>query len=156
MLGDYMTARLPGSFSVAALVFNNILDPRGISAQLSLFENAARHLEPDGCFVVEAFVLDDEARSGTWNVVPRYVGETHVEFQLARFDVDTNCLERKLVHLRADGMECVSVKDRYASPGELDVMAHVNGMRRIARYGDWSRRPFTSHSRRHVTVYELT
>jgi SAM-dependent methyltransferase len=154
--GDYMTARVPGTFSVAAIVFNNILDPRGLPAQLELFRNAARHLEPGGCFVVEAFVLDDDARSGAWNVTPRYVGDTHVEFQLARFDVETNRLDRTLVHLRAEGMEFVSVKDSYAAPGELDVMAHVSGLRRAARYGDWTRQPFTAHSRRHVTVYELT
>lgn len=154
-IGDYMTTRVAGTFSVVALVFNNILDPRGLPAQLALFANAARHLEPGGCFVVESFVLDDAARNGAWNVIPRYVGKSHVEFQFARFDVDTNQLERTLVHLRPDGMEFVSVSDTYAAPGELDVMAHVNGMRRIARYGDWSRAPFTAHSRRHITVYEL-
>jgi SAM-dependent methyltransferase len=154
-IGDYTTTRVPGSFSVVALVFNNVLDPRGLTAQLALFQNAACHLEPGGCFVVEAFVLNDEARNGAWNVSPRYVGESHVEFQLARFDVNTNRLERTLVHLRPEGLELVTVKDSYAAPGELDVMAHVNGMKRIARYGDWERQPFTANSRRHVTVYEL-
>jgi hypothetical protein len=28
-------------------------------------------------------------------------------------------------------------------------------MKRIARWGGWSREPFTSQSRRHITVYEL-
>jgi SAM-dependent methyltransferase len=154
--GDYLTTRVPGAFSVAAIVFNNILDPRGLTAQLGLFANAARHLEPGGCFVVEAFVLDEDARSGAWNVSPRYVGEAHVEFQLARFDIDTNRLERTLVHLRPEGMDFVSVKDTYAAPGELDVMAHVSGMRRVARFSTWDRKPFTAHSRRHIAVYELT
>ena len=154
-IGDYVDTRVRGSFSVVALVFNNVLDPRGLPAQLDLFRNAARHLDPGGCFVVEAFVLDDDARSGAWNVVPRFVGDTHVEFQLARFDVDTNRLERTLVHLRPEGMDFVAVRDSYAAPGELDVMAHVNGMRRIARYGDWARTPFSARSRRHVTIYEL-
>ncbi len=154
-IGDYTTARVEGSFSVVALVLNCILDDRGLSAQLAVFENAARHLEPAGCFVIEAFVLDDYARSGAWTVSPRYVGEAHVEFQLARFDLDTNRLERTLVHLRPEGLDFVTVKDSYASPGELDVMAHVNGMKRIARYGSWSRDPFTAHSPRHISVYEL-
>lgn len=154
-VGDFTTARVPGTFSVVALVFNSILDERGLAAQLAVFQNAARHLEPGGCFVIEAFVLDDAARSGAWNVIPRYVGETHVEFQLSRFDIDTNCVERTLVHLRPGGTEFVSVKDAYAAPGELDVMAYVNEMRRIARYGDWSREPFTANSHRHITVYEL-
>lgn len=154
-IGDYVDARAPGAFSVVAIVFNNVLDPRGVAAQLELFGNAARHLEPRGCFVIEAFVLDDEARSGAWDVRPRYVGAEHVEFQLARFDVETNRLERTLVHLRPEGTEFVTVKDAYAAPGELDVMAHVHGMRRVARYSSWAREPFTARSRRHISVYEI-
>src|SRR4051794_13218884 len=154
-VGDYIDARAPGRFSVVAIVFNNVLDSRGLEGQLALFANAARHLEPGGCFVIEAFVLDDEARSGAWEVRPRYVGADHVEFQLARFDVETSRLERTLLHLRPGGMEFVTVKDVYAAPGEFDVMAHVHGMRRIARYGSWTREQFTAHSRRHITVYEL-
>jgi SAM-dependent methyltransferase len=153
-MGDYVSTRVGGSFAVVALVFNNILDPRGTSAQLALFQNAARHLAPGGCFVVEAFVLDDKARDGNWTVLPRYVGSDHVELQMARYDIETSALERTFVHLRPEGAEFVTVRDAYASPGELDVMAHVNGMTRIARYADWSCAPFTSHSLRHVSVYE--
>ena len=68
--------------------------------------------------------------------------------------METNLLERTLVHLRPEGMEFVTVKDVYAAPGEFDVMAHVHGLRRIARYGSWAREPFAAHSRRHITIYE--
>jgi SAM-dependent methyltransferase len=156
VIGDYATTRVGGSFSVVALVFNNILDPRGLQTQLALFENAARHLSPGGCFVIEAFVLGDDARDGRWTISPRYVGDDHVELELARFDIETGTLERTLVHLRAGGPEFVSVRDVYAGPGELDVMAHVNGMTRIARYSTWDRDPFTANSRRHISVYELS
>jgi SAM-dependent methyltransferase len=152
-IGDYVSTQIVGAFSVVALVFNNILDPRGLSAQLALFENAARHLAPGGCFVIEAFVLSDEAREGTWTMSPRYVGEDHVELQLSRFDIETNTLERTLMHLTPEGPQFVSVRDAYAGPGELDVMAHVNELTRIARFSSWSRAPFTAHSRRHISVY---
>lgn len=154
-VGDFASARVPRAFSVVALVFNTILDERGLSAQLAVFENAARHLEPGGCFVVEALVLDDEARDGDWTITPRYVGADHVELQLSRFDIETSTLERTLVHLRPEGPQFVSVRDAYASPGQLDVMAHVKGMTRIARYSSWTRDPFTSRSRRHISVYQL-
>jgi SAM-dependent methyltransferase len=154
-IGDFVSTRVAGSFAVVALVFNNILDPRGRAAQLALFENAARHLVPGGYFVVEAFVLGADAMDGNWSVSPRYVGADHVELQLVRYDIDTSVVERTLVHLLPDGPFFVSVRDSYATPGELDVMAHVHGMRRIARYSDWSRAPFTAHSRRHISVYEL-
>jgi SAM-dependent methyltransferase len=153
-VGDYVSTRVPGCFGVVALVFNNVLDPRGIPAQLALFENAAHHLAAGGFFVVEAFVLDDKARDGSWTVLPRFVGEDHVELEMVRFDVETSTLERTLVHLTPEGAQFFSVRDAYASPGELDVMAHVNGMTRVERYSSWSRDPFTAASRRHITVYQ--
>lgn len=153
-LGDYITTRLNRRFGVVAIVFNNILDPRGLSAQLALFESAAQHLDPGGFFVVEAFVLPESLRDGSWSVAPRYVHGDHVELQLQRFDLDTNELERTFVHLRADGTELMSVRDVYSSPGELDVMGFVNGLHRVARYSAWDRSPFTATSRRHITIYE--
>jgi SAM-dependent methyltransferase len=154
-VGDYVSTRVSRLFSVVALVFNNVLDPRGLPAQLALFENAARHLTPGGFFVIEAFVLSDAARSGDWSVAPRYVGIEHAELQMMRFDIETSTIERTLVHLRPQGAQFIEVRDAYAGPGELDVMAHVHGMSRVARYASWDRAPYTAFSRRHVTVYEL-
>jgi SAM-dependent methyltransferase len=153
-LGDFACTRIGGQFAVVALVFNTILDERGLPSQLGTFENAARHLPPGGFFVVEAFVLSDAARDGRWTVSPRYVGADHVELQMARFDIETGIVERTLVHLLPDGAQFVTVKDVYAGPGELDVMAHVHGMRRIERYASWTREPFTAHSPRHISVYQ--
>jgi SAM-dependent methyltransferase len=155
VVGDYRDAVVPGLFSLVVLALNGILDPRGRHAQLDIFRNAARHLAPGGCFVVEAWVMTDEQRNGDWSVVPRYVGDQHVELQLARYNIDTNTIERTLVHLRPDGLRFVTVTDTYASPGELDVMADVSGFDRRARYGSWSRPDFTATSRSHVSVYQL-
>jgi hypothetical protein len=47
---------------VVALLFNGIFDPRGPEVQLDIFRNAACHLDPGGCFVVEGFVLCIAAR----------------------------------------------------------------------------------------------
>jgi SAM-dependent methyltransferase len=155
VVGDYRTAEVPGAFSVVALVFNNILDPRGRPAQLDIFRNAGRHLEAGGCFVIEAFVLNDAQRSGEWSVIPRYVASTHVELQLARYDVATNRVERTFVHLRPEGLDFASVSDAYASPGELDVMAEATGFELSSRFATWSGEAFTAASARHVSVYEL-
>lgn len=43
---------------------------------------------------------------------------------------------------------------RYAWPSELDLMARLAGLRLRDRFSDWSRSPFTSASRNHVSVYE--
>lgn len=154
-IGDYRNTRLPGPrFAVVLLAINGIFDPRGVDAQLDIFRNAARHLAPGGFFVLETWVMTDVQRNGSWSVVPRYVGQEHVELQMARFDLDHNSIERTLVHIRPDGMKFVSVVDTYASPGELDVMARVTGFRRTARHGHWDGSEFTTASTNCISVYE--
>jgi SAM-dependent methyltransferase len=152
-IGDFISTCMDRTYGVVALVLNNVLDDRGVDAQLQLFRNAARHVAPGGCFVIEAFVLPDEQRDGSWTVVPRYVGEHHAELQLIRFDVETSMVERTLVHLRPEGPRFLAVKEYYSSPGELDIMARVSGLTRAERYSTWARAPFTARSRRHITVY---
>ena len=43
---------------------------------------------------------------------------------------------------------------RAVSPGELDLMAQLAGMRLRERWSGWGREPFTSESRKHVSVWE--
>ena len=155
VVGDYRDASVAGTYSLVALVFNGIFDPRGRQAQLDIFRNAAHHLSAGGYFVVESWVMNDAQRDGGWSIVPRYVGNNHVELQLARYDIHTNQIQRTLVHLRPEGLDFLSVSDTYASPGELDVMADVTGFDRVARYGGWSRTEFTSRSRTSISVYRL-
>jgi len=45
-----------GTFSVAYLVFNTIMNLTTQAAQIACFRNVAAHLEPGGCFVVEVGV----------------------------------------------------------------------------------------------------
>lgn len=153
VVGDYRTGRVDGRFAVVVLAINGIFDPRGIDAQLDIFVNAARHLAVGGTFVVESWVMNEAQRNGDWSVIPRFVGDEHVELQLARYDINTNTIERTLVHLLPAGPKYVTVTDTYASPGELDVIAHVTGFEREARYANWARDTYTSTSTRHVTVY---
>lgn len=155
VIGDYRTARVAGTFSVVVLAINGIFDPRGRQAQLDIFRNSARHLAPGGWFVVESWVMSDAQRDGNWSVIPRYVGEKHVELQFARYDITTNQIERTLVHLRPQGLDFVTVIDTYATPGELDVMAEVTGFVRSARYSGWSRTEFSTTSASQVSVFQL-
>ena len=155
VVGDYRDAWVDSTFSVVVLALNGIFDPRGRQAQLDIFRNAARHLAPSGCFVLESWVMSDAQRSGEWSVIPRYVGDEHVELQLARYDITTNQIERTLVHLRPQGSAFVTVTDTYASPGELDVMAEVTGFDRIASNSRWSGTEFSATSTNHISVYQI-
>jgi SAM-dependent methyltransferase len=56
IIGDMTTDRLPGTFKLVYLVANTIMNVTTQDDQLAVFANAAAHLEPGGCFVVEVIV----------------------------------------------------------------------------------------------------
>ena len=53
-IGDFATTRVEGTFSVAYLVFNTIMNLTSQAAQVACYRNVASHLEPRGCFVIES------------------------------------------------------------------------------------------------------
>src|SRR5215207_6838993 len=55
-IGDFATTTVEGTFSVAYLVFNTIMNLTTQAAQVACFRNVAEHLEPGGCFVIELHV----------------------------------------------------------------------------------------------------
>ena len=55
-IGDFATTTVDGTFSVAYLVFNTILNLTTQAAQVACFRNVAAHLEHGGCFVIEVGV----------------------------------------------------------------------------------------------------
>src|SRR5437762_13965679 len=52
-IGDFATTTVEGTFSVAYLVFNTIMNLTTQDEQVACFQNVAGHLEPAGCFVIE-------------------------------------------------------------------------------------------------------
>src|SRR5690242_5406697 len=57
-IGDFATTRVDGTFSLVYLVFNTIMNVTTQDAQVACFRNAAAHLAPGGCFVIEVGVPD--------------------------------------------------------------------------------------------------
>ena len=57
-IGDFATTTVDGTFSLAYLVFNTIMNLTTQAAQVACFRNVAAHLEPGGCFVIEVGVPD--------------------------------------------------------------------------------------------------
>jgi SAM-dependent methyltransferase len=151
-IGDFATTRVEGSFSVAYLVFNTINNLTTQDAQVACFENAAAHLEPGGCFVIEVGVprLTRLSPGETYNVFA--FGETHIGVD--EYDVENQGLVSH--HLwPADGTwERRSIPFRYVWPAELDLMARLAGMKLRERWSDWKRELYTSESGKHVSVWE--
>jgi SAM-dependent methyltransferase len=145
-IGDYATTQVDGTFSLAYIVFNSLNNNTTQDGQVATFENAAAHLEPGGCFVVEIGV----PKSRPLTVFD--VSDTHVGVD--EFDAETQHSISHHFSLIEGRWERLSMPFRSVYPAELDLMARIAGMRLRERWSDWNREPFTGESRKHVSVWE--
>jgi SAM-dependent methyltransferase len=145
-LGDMATTRADGSFALVYLIRNTVLNLTTQDAQVACFANAAAQLEPGGCFVVET-VVPNTRRLEVFDLSDTHVG-------VDEYDVDTQRLVSHHFTLRDGRWERLSIPFRAASPGELDLMARLAGMRLRERWSDWTREPFTAEDTKHVSVWE--
>jgi SAM-dependent methyltransferase len=151
-IGDFATATVGGTFSVAYLVFNTIMNLTTQAAQVACFRNVAAHLEPGGCFVIEVGVPGLQRLPPGETFLPIYVKESGWGFD--EFDVARQGLISHHFAIVDGRVERFSVPFRYAWPSELDLMAQMAGMTLRDRWSGWHREPFTSDSTKHVSVWE--
>jgi SAM-dependent methyltransferase len=151
-IGDFATTRVDGTFSVAYLVFNTISNLTTQEAQVACFRNVAAHLEPGGCFVIEVGIpeLQRLPPGETFRVF--HASETH--WGIDEYDVAAQGLISHHFELVEGTIERLSMPFRYTWPAELDLMAQLAGMTLRERWSGWKREPFTSGSRKHVSVWE--
>jgi SAM-dependent methyltransferase len=152
-IGDFATTTVEGTFSVAYLVFNTIMNLTTQDEQVACFQNVAAHLEPGGCFVIEVGVPDLQRLPPGETFRPFHVSPTHVGFD--EYDVARQGLISHHYHAGSDGtLEPYSIPFRYVWPAELDLMARLAGMTLRDRFCGWRGEPFTSESTKHVSVWE--
>jgi hypothetical protein len=151
-VGDMTETRVDGTFGLVYLVFNTIGNLTSQDDQVACFGNAAAHLEPGGCFLVEVHV------PGPSRVAPgeRFRVFHRDEHHLGVDEYDVVTQQFFSHHYAFDGAsyQLVSVPFRYAWPAELDLMARLAGLRLRERWGGWQREPFTAASESHVSVWE--
>ncbi len=116
---------------------------------------AARHLVPDGVFVIEAFVPDLTRFVRNQNVSATQVEPGAVSLEVSKHDPVLQRTDSQRVTIREDGIRLYPVRIRYAYVSELDLMARLAGMRLRERWADWDRTPFGEGAGKHVSVYEL-
>jgi SAM-dependent methyltransferase len=153
--GDMTSTRLAGDFAVVYLVYNTITNLTSQDDQVACFANAARHLRPGGCFVVEVTLpvlrlLPPGERFHVFAEEPGY----HAYDEYAD-DPAAQIQWSHHLRLRADGTyRRHSAPYRYVWPAELDLMARIAGLRLKERWADWDRTPFDGGSDQHVSVWE--
>lgn len=151
-IGDFATASVSGSFAVAYLVFNTIMNLTTQEAQVECFRNAARHLQPGGCFVVEVSVPDLQRLPAGETVRPFRLSNDRLGFD--EYDIAKQGLVSHHFKLVGGAWERFSIPFRYVWPSELDLMAKLAGMKLRERWSGWKQEPFTSESRIAVSVWE--
>jgi SAM-dependent methyltransferase len=152
-IGDMAATRVKGQFRLVYLVWNAIGNLPTQDEQVACFVNAARHLEPGGCFLIEVGVPDlrrlppgEDAR--VFSHAPGYVG----------YDRYTDLVAQQAIshHFIANdaGITETRTPFRYVWPSELDLMARLAGLSLIHRWAAWDRSPFSAESRSHISVWQ--
>ena len=151
-IGDVATTRADGTYLLVYLVYNTIGNLTTQAAQVACFRNAAAHLEPGGCFVIEVGV--PELRRLPPGETFHVFGANEGYWGIDEYDVATQGLISHHLEIVDGRLERFSAPYRYVWPAELDLMAELAGMRLRERWGGWKREPFTNESRTHVSVWE--
>lgn len=151
-IGDMTSTRVDGTFRLVYLVYNTIGNLLSQDKQVECFCNAAAHLEPGGCFVVEVLVpplrrLPPGESSLVFTLTKQRVGYDDI-------DVANQRGVSHHIWFREDGPRRFSTPWRLVWPAELDLMARLAGMRLRERWADWDRSAFTGESLKHVSVWE--
>jgi SAM-dependent methyltransferase len=150
-IGDFATTNLGQTFTLVYLLRNTITNLTTQTEQVDAFRNAAAHLKPGGCFLVENYIpalqrLPPGESTRVFIATPDHVG--FEEYDLAAQVAVSHH------HWVIDGeRKTFSSPHRYLWPSELDLMARLAGMTLRERWSDWNQTPFTSDSQSHISVW---
>jgi hypothetical protein len=151
-VGDFTTVRMGATYRLVYLVYNTIQNVTTQAGQVATFANAAAHLELGGVFVIEVGVPDLQRLPIGERIVPFSFTDTHVGFD--EYDVANQGLISHHFTERDGQWHYSSGPFRYVWPSELDLMAQMAGMELKERWSGWEGEPFTSDSRKFISVWE--
>lgn len=154
VIADFADADAGQAFTLVVLAANTVFGLPDQQAQVACFRNAARHLGPSGRFVIEAWVPDLGSFRHNRMVHPRITRSDRISIETAELDPVNQMMRTTQAVFSNGSVRLYPANHRYAWPAELDLMAQLAGLRREARWADWSGSPFTADSRAHITVYQ--
>jgi SAM-dependent methyltransferase len=152
VIGD-MAGDLPaGPFRLVFVAFNSFFGLLTADAQQRCFQAVAERLEPEGSFVIEAFVPQPPSPGSRVEV--RRVDADRLVLMATLDHPDEQRSEGHLVELsEAGGVRLRPWAVRWAFPDELDAMATAAGLELEGRSADWRGAPFDEESPAHVSCY---
>ena len=151
-IGDFAAATVAGTFTLAYLARNTIMNLTTQDAQVDCFRNVAACLEPSGCFVIEVMVPELQRLPPGETFRAFTATPAHLGFE--EYDVARQISYSHHYWITGGQVETFSVPFRYVWPSELDLMARLAGMALRERWSDWRRAPFAGDSRSHISVWQ--
>jgi hypothetical protein len=154
VIGDMVTTRVPGEFTLVYLVYNTIGNLLTQAEQVQCFRNAAAHLSAGGRFVIELTVpalraLPPGSNAAVFASAPGYIG-------VDTYDVVNQLLTSNHFTFGEGRHARVGRSPhRYVWPAELDLMGELAGFELESRHADWTGAELTPDSSSHVSVYRL-
>ena len=153
--GNFADVPASGKFELVYIVFNTFFALSSQEEQVRCFRNVAAHLSPDGCFVIEAFVPDLNRFTGGQVNWATKVTTDEVQLDVGQHDSATQQVISQKVVIKDGDVRLYPVQIRYAWPSELDLMAQLTGLRLRERWSSWQREPFSSESKKHISVFSF-
>lgn len=151
-IGDLASATVGAAFRLVYLLRNTITNLTTQDEQVEAFRNAAAHLEPGGCFVIENYIPELQRLPPGETIHVFTATPAHLGFE--EYNVGTQIAVSHHYWVIDGQLKAFSSQHRFAWPSELDLMARLAGMTLRERWSDWNREPFTSESRSHISVWE--
>ena len=154
-VADLSDFALDRRFSLVYCVANSLFNVTSQDAQVRCFELVKRHLAPGGTFLVHS------SYTPAWfATLPtgQYVEARRLELNFAwlqalRVDPAEQVVYQQDVLFSKDGNRFVPSVHRYATLGELDLMARIAGLERRERWGGWTREAYTARSPMVLATY---
>jgi SAM-dependent methyltransferase len=151
--GEMADVAAEGQFDLVYVVFNTFFAMLTQDDQARCFHNVAQRLEPDGVFVLQAFVPDLGRFERGQRVQARHLDANRVTIDASVHDPLAQTISTQALTFSGGEVRMLPIHLRYAWPSELDLMAQLAGLRLHERLESFERRPFTAASQSHVSVY---
>lgn len=153
-IGDMSTTTTNHQYNVVYLVYNTIFNLLTVDDQINCFKNAAQHLNKEGHFIVETAVPHAWIASGKSDYVKaERISGKQVVFDVARYDPVTQLFEENHVYITESSIEMNPIVCRLITPGEMDLMARIAGLKLVDRFANWQKSVFDENSVGHVSIY---
>ena len=154
-VADISDFALDRKYALIYCVANSLSNVANQDGQIRCFELVAAHLAPGGVFLVHSSYTPRwfERLSHSQYVEARHFELNFALLEALRVDQAEQFVYQQVMRLSKDGVTFHAGVYRYASLGELDLMARNAGLKRRELWGGWTREAYDTDSPMLLATY---